>query len=359
MDASGPTQLAQAYENLAENLGLLPKGEKKGLVDSWRKVADWFQEANSPWLVCFDGVQDAKLLHTYWPRGRFGKVLITTRNDKLETERSWKAHGIPLAGLSKVHAVQLLRRAGGYDMECAIGMPELVVQHLRYVPLAIDHMGGVIDKQHLCLETFMEYFPSMYHPWSRQDMRGQQTTWKKDRCRYGKPLAQAWPLHDMDASSLHLLKLLACFEDGAPASWLVRCKGASDTSLLFKDQHALEETWNRIQNSSVVFPGPFTNMLSVNILIRWQVCVSIAREDWIVYVSAIVDGQATTLNRLNESDKKHQIGHSPARMELFQRIQDTHEWLNHLWHTRLRKCGIPLPRKTAVQLARLQVEIGT
>lgn len=359
VDASGPAQLAQAYDNMSERLGLLPKGEKKGLVDSRTVVADWFQEANTTWLVCFDGVRDAKLLHTYWPRGRCGKVLITTRNDNLETEQSWKTHSITLQGLSRVHAVQLFTRAGGYDMDCLFdGHQETVVHWLQYVPLAIDHMGGIIDKQHLSLPTFMRFFTLKYYAWSRQDMRGEQTPWRKDRCRYGKPLAQAWPLHDMDPDSLHLLRLLACFNGDTPASWLVRCKGVPDTSLLFQDQDALEEAWTGIRNSSTIFPGPFTNQLSVHSLIRRHVGVSISPADWVVYASAVVDGQSSTLNRLNKNDKKHQIGHSTARMELFQHMQNTHKWFIDLWRTQLHRYKIPLPRKTFFQLARLYTEIG-
>ena len=365
MDASGPTQLAQAYEDIAELLGLLHKGEKtglgenEGLLDSRTKVAEWFREANSPWLVCFDGVKDAELLHTYWPHGRFGKVLITARNNELETEQSWKTHRTPLKEFSTPDAVQLLTRAGGYDTGCTNGEPERVVQLLYKVPLAIDHMGGIIDMQDLSLSTFLQYFESKYLIWSRQNMRGEQTPWRKDRCRYGKPLAEAWPLDDMDPDGLHLLRLLACFNGDTPASWLVRCKGVSVTSVLFQDQDALKKAWNRIENSSSIFPGPFTNRLSVHSLIRRHISVNIPSAYLVVCASTILDGQVATLNRLNENDKKHQIGHSTARMELLQHMKNAHKWFDDFCSAHLHGYGNPLSMKTSGQLARLCTEIGT
>lgn len=351
LDASEPAQLAKAYATMAEKLGVLPKGEKKMLIDSQRKMTDWFQAANSPWLVCFDGVQDAELLRSYWPQGSFGRVLITTRNDQLEAEQSWKAHKIQLGGLSDAAAVQLLTRAGGYDLGSVTKERTEVLNYLQNIPLAIDHMGGVIDKQDLALATFRENFELRYTAWSQQDMRGEKTPWEKDRCRYGKPLAQSWRTDGMDPSSLRLLNLLAFFRDGGcPVSLLIRCKGVSDTTLLFQDKEAVEKAWDAIQKSSI-FPGPFTDKLTVHPCILRQFRMNMSIGGWLPHFSTVVDGLSAHLNNLNEYDQRHQVGHSAARMELLYPMESI-----CLWY---RSYLPPVPRKTCLQLARLFLEWGT
>jgi hypothetical protein len=67
------TSYAQALHDVGEPI---PRG---GPETAAARFLTWLAETDRPWLVVFDDLGDPAILEGLWPRGHWGRVLVTTR----------------------------------------------------------------------------------------------------------------------------------------------------------------------------------------------------------------------------------------------------------------------------------------
>ncbi|KAK0701436.1 hypothetical protein B0T21DRAFT_353699 [Apiosordaria backusii] len=91
IQAETPLKLAQSYEKIALEVGLMPgsgssSSENTATLESNREVTKrWLSTTDHSWLLIYDNVESAQTLEGYWPtgHGRQGSIILTTRDQNL------------------------------------------------------------------------------------------------------------------------------------------------------------------------------------------------------------------------------------------------------------------------------------
>lgn len=335
VNASDPAHLASEYAKIAKKLGLVTSEKNVDTVRIIELMKRWFEEARLPWLICFDNARDIEALQEFWPVGAFGKVLITRRNPCMKVSSSFRIAGVELGPLLEQDATYLFSRAAGAEAYNTKDKLLEVVRTLGCLPLAIDHMGGIVNAQNLTFATFLKYYRVKYYAWSRQDMSERETHWGKELCRYGATLANTWRFDDMASNSLRILRLLSVFDPlPVPTSLLLRADASSRSSLLFNDEQEVKDAWEAISQSSTIFPGPYGDEISIHTIISQQVraCMSVGEEQ--MYFLAGVNMLSRAFGRLNNDGETYEVGDSLTRLGLLPhtcKIFDHYCFYRQIW----------------------------
>lgn len=79
IQAENDIALSQGFTKYAVRMKL-PDASEQHPVDNREALKEWLIQYTSPWLLVFDNVEDASHLDEYWPEGKSGHILVTTRN---------------------------------------------------------------------------------------------------------------------------------------------------------------------------------------------------------------------------------------------------------------------------------------
>ena len=160
VDASSPSSIARGFGEIEKIIF----GTKRELADaeaSIRNVTDAISRWRTSWLIVFDNFDQPRLfdgrnMRDYFPRGKRGAILFTTRN-KLAGRLG---HMIKVAEMSEDEGLRLLlRRCNKKDFsneDMVIGGQ--ILRRLGYLALAIDQAGAYISARDLQLDLFMDHF---------------------------------------------------------------------------------------------------------------------------------------------------------------------------------------------------------
>ncbi|KAK0667514.1 disease resistance protein RFL1 [Cercophora samala] len=84
ISADGAVKIAQGYEDIAVEVGVVDRSGNQGSLGSAREATKrWFRATSRSWLLILDNVESFTALSDYWPTGARGSILTTTRSQNL------------------------------------------------------------------------------------------------------------------------------------------------------------------------------------------------------------------------------------------------------------------------------------
>jgi tetratricopeptide (TPR) repeat protein len=155
INASSPITLAQSLTTFTQNVF-------KSIIDSTDEVAitqffmGTMESWTTPWLLVFDNFDDPncfirKHLDEYFPRGRHGSILITSRHLKARN----LGHTIDLTDMTEPEALELLMTRSQTEKSASnITEGKKVVARLGRHALAVDQAGAYILR-HISIDRYL------------------------------------------------------------------------------------------------------------------------------------------------------------------------------------------------------------
>lgn len=123
---------------------------------------DWLSNVEERWLLLIDNADDGSVeLERYFPRGRGGHILITTRNPKFKIHGNIGRGHYNFSGLQGEEASDLLLKAASLPMPWRSSWfksASKITKALGYLALAIVHAGAAIRDQLCELDEYLDWF---------------------------------------------------------------------------------------------------------------------------------------------------------------------------------------------------------
>jgi hypothetical protein len=221
-------KMEQAYSNIAVKLGFLQEGsvQSRDNVYARQLVLEWLAkplqqtsqtDAQSPtavnWLIVFDNVDSPDLLADFWPHAKNGVVILTSRDTIANSQFYAIKQGLSLKPFGVEESTELLLEyTGQRDLPRDDKQVKAVVDILGGLPLAVYQMAGVIARQRMGFDEFVEQYRDEKQRRSLMDAPqiGLHSHEYKDT------LASVWRFEKLE-SSRGLLDILAFLDpDGIP-----------------------------------------------------------------------------------------------------------------------------------------------
>ena len=163
-----PARFHEAYGTIARKLGL--PGLESPNVDLLQLVHDWLSnERHGSWLMILDNVDDMETffttpsatsegvaLITYIPRSMKGKVIVTTRDDRVGERLADRKKCITVPLLGEYEAVRLLQSKLYECSNCTEADAASLVKALDCLPLAITQAAAFISENHCTLRNYLK-----------------------------------------------------------------------------------------------------------------------------------------------------------------------------------------------------------
>ena len=166
--ADQESQLGASFGRIAVDLGLVAEDSvdardqvvTRELLKGWlanpRKDHDPSDESiaiYAKWLLIFDSVDNLEVLRDLWPLDGPGCVLFTSRDSMAKTPGVLAEKGLDLPPLNPSEASKLLQKITRRPSD-----GHIVAKRLGCYPLAITQMAGVIIRQGLSFEEFLDTY---------------------------------------------------------------------------------------------------------------------------------------------------------------------------------------------------------
>lgn len=147
-------------ESLKEGFGAIAR--IPGRSSNMKAAMDWLSTVEERWLLLIDNADDSSIpLEDYFPQGRGGHILITTRSPKFKIHGNTGLKHYDFSGLQTEEASDLLLKASGLPAPWQSSWASLastITKALGYLALAIIHAGAAIRDQLCELDTYLAYF---------------------------------------------------------------------------------------------------------------------------------------------------------------------------------------------------------
>ena len=140
----------KAETSFSEIAMALHIGSPEKDVRAREQVLRWLKTTSTSWLVVFDNApdqpQDAKFLRDFWPNGKAGSILLTTRSACLAREHSIP-HDIALGPIGEDASIKILTRhlADAPTAE-AYSQAREICRQLGHLPLALSQIAGYLQE---------------------------------------------------------------------------------------------------------------------------------------------------------------------------------------------------------------------
>jgi hypothetical protein len=172
--ADDEVKMEQAYSAIATGLGFVREGsvQARDKMNATQLVLNWLakpsrtmsqrereQSSLIDWLVVFDNVENPDLLRHFWPHVESGAVIVTSRNDIVNSRFYAVKMGLTLMPFGHAESVDLLIQLSGQTVaKTEQQHVEEVAAILHGLPLAIYQMAGVIRKECMGFDEFIEQY---------------------------------------------------------------------------------------------------------------------------------------------------------------------------------------------------------
>lgn len=159
VDALSPATVAQSYTAIAKVVGnsKIDATDTEGNISIvLETLATWTMR----WLLVFDNFDkpeafDKRPIREYFPRNRYGSVLITSRCIASKS----LGHAISVSDMKEDEALDLLFRRSQFERnEMSVSKAKKIVNRLGYLALAVDQAGAYIAARNINLDQFMDHF---------------------------------------------------------------------------------------------------------------------------------------------------------------------------------------------------------
>lgn len=215
VDAADASQLASSYDKILPALTLQPlapgSSEDSDMVARREATKMWFARAKTPWFLIFDNADSIELLPAYWPTGSVGSVVVTSRDPSSKRSLDlWGGFGtlsLHLEPFPETEAADFVQKLTGCadtpdERQACLDMS----RQLGCLPLAIMGMSHVIHRRQWSVRRTVarcEEDGGYRHLWATLAPGAPEIH------RYGKAMAAALGLDELDANALELLQLLS------------------------------------------------------------------------------------------------------------------------------------------------------
>ena len=219
MQASSIAKLDESFTQISVELGLEKASKAGDRVVSRNLVMSWLSNPVSRleggegerlsrsktvnWLMIFDNADNPEFLSDYWPGGKRGAVLMTSRDPLAKTNLYCK-QGMDLDPLSTEESASLLRSLATQEKSDLQAEQSIAVaKRLGGLPLAISQAAAYIQSQDMTYSEFLEIceVESM-----AADFRQVKLGYNQE---YPHTLSTVWALDSLDPRSKTLLNVLA------------------------------------------------------------------------------------------------------------------------------------------------------
>lgn len=156
IDASTEERAKQTLGDIVETAGL-DKDENAALL--------WLSNLRKRWLLIIDNADNDDVpLDKYFPKGKRGNILVTTRNPAYRLHGNVGRQYYTFQGLQSEDATQLLLKAANISHSCwkdYLEEARVITKELGFLALAIVHAGAAIADNMCDLEHYLDYYGRM------------------------------------------------------------------------------------------------------------------------------------------------------------------------------------------------------
>ena len=143
IDASSSGTITQGLKGICK----LPAVQSSGLDGSYESALYWIGSLEENYIMVFDNadVLSPAELEAYFPPGRGGNILITSRNSTMRN-LTLPEHSLEVSEMEEDNAIELLLKASYLDPSSLEFQAKAsnIVKELCCLPLAIDQAGAYI-----------------------------------------------------------------------------------------------------------------------------------------------------------------------------------------------------------------------
>jgi NB-ARC domain len=358
LTADSIAKLNEGYQNISLRLGLEDASEASSQVVSRELVKGWLADPWKPasrpgsshsqtdnlskeatWLIVFDNADDPALLTDYWPQGN-GSVLITSRDPLAKSHFSLETSGIDLNPLTAEEGSSLVMQLTGISESKATTAKPLanrIATALGGLPLAISQMTGIIRRQDLTLDEFIDLYEDRTEHSDLHSKRFESST------KYPHSIATVWALDRLKPESRKLLELIAYLDPDVINESLL----TEALPTLFPDMPSVKTgqymDWRtELTQTSLVKRHKDKQELSVHRLVQDVVQAKMSSDDasqmfdlavrllWSNWPSALpTPSKPSTLHQPKDRNKRLQSNRWPQCAALYPHVMRLHQ----LWRT--------------------------
>jgi tetratricopeptide (TPR) repeat protein len=158
VDASSPNTVAQSYTTIAATISKA-NIDMTDTAANIRLVKDMMSTWTTAWLLVFDNFDNPKAftekpVEDYFPRGKNGFILLTSRHAKSER----LGHTITISNMLEAEALELLFRSSKCERRDEnIAEGKKIIDRLGNLALAVDQAGAYI-KGRIDFAAFLDHF---------------------------------------------------------------------------------------------------------------------------------------------------------------------------------------------------------
>jgi len=173
--ADSETRLSKQYSTIAGDLGLIESSDKTSQELCSETFRTWLgdpvkgapetQEVKTSvkWLLVFDNAESAEVIDKFWPAGRHGSILITTRNPHLTPHLLSITGGMQLKGFSiddGAHLLRICARDDKINSSTTDDDVKAIVKWVQGLPMPINQLGRTIYTKHMSISQFRQLYPT-------------------------------------------------------------------------------------------------------------------------------------------------------------------------------------------------------
>lgn len=258
--ADSDARLSEQYSTLALRLNLVEPSDRDNeelcseIFRAWLgdpvRIASESRPSKAfvKWLLVLDNAESTETIDKFWPAGRHGSILVTTRNPSLNPSNfpHSVAGRMQLKGLPTDEGARFLRNCAG-DVEDQSPLVDAnaqkIVNWVEGLPLAIHLLGKIMFDRGQSISQFLAKLPT------RSDIVRTQNA--KD-----PNLATAWALDTLQheqKGSFKLLSLIAMFDPEKIEDPLLQIGPKTpDSDDSFATRDAYETDKSRLANMSLI-----------------------------------------------------------------------------------------------------------
>ncbi|KAF3286803.1 hypothetical protein TWF970_008642 [Orbilia oligospora] len=187
--ADTETKLLSDLAAYSQTLGLTTEDQSKNIPGQVKRLLEWYEKTDVPWLLIFDNAKSVKLITDYWPKEGVGAIIITSLSAEFASNNVAGA-GKELKPLHDEEAIELLakqladRPITNYDRNEALR----IAQRMENLPLGIQASVGLINGAQCSLHDFNRQWTSRTKV--IKDSTEDHTTTR--HAKYPRALRDAW-----------------------------------------------------------------------------------------------------------------------------------------------------------------------
>lgn len=259
--------ISQGFTDIAITLninGVSPDGDHE---QNRYLVMRWLQKTSTPWLIVFDNVENPEHIQKFWPAGKSGSILLTTRNRAFEVSPASGGCRVPV--LTEAEGSKFLQSLLGRKVysQDEIDSAKALCRAIDGLPLALNLMGGQIRARGRKIQQFLH----LYQEHSSRLLKPNKPTVQSVYYRHDIDTVWETSFEPLDVDSTRVMAILSFLspEDIPQALFLPSSMEHLPSELEFcKDALLFDEYLMPLLGSSLITNDETTDHLRIHRLVQ-------------------------------------------------------------------------------------------